>query len=300
MANHFNEFFTSVSSSIASEINPTVCPPDHGNTNDPPLLFSFANNPISRTEIIGATLQLQPKKTLDMTEISVWLLQRVVAPVSTPLLHIFTNSLLNGVVPQQMKIAKVVPVFKSGQKDVMDNYRPISLLSSFSKIIEKIVSNRLTSFLDNNNIISNSQYGFRKKHSTLHPLIHFINSVSSALDKKSHVIAIFCDLRKAFDCVDHQILINKLKKIGVRGNELLWFKSYLDNRKQAVNISGSNSQLLNILIGVPQGSILGPLLFLIYINDLPLCSELISLLFADDTNLYFPILHWPASSLKSK
>ena len=167
----------------------------------------------------------------------------------------------------------------------MDNYRPISLLSCFSKIIEKIVCARLTDFLDVNNLISNSQYGFRKKHSTLHPLIHFQNFVSTALDKKEHAIAIFCDLRKAFDTVDHKILLTKLKKMEVRGVELLWFQDYLTNRKQIVHINGSNSLLLNILIGVPQGSILGPLLFLIYINDLPLCSELFALLFADDTTL---------------
>ena len=167
----------------------------------------------------------------------------------------------------------------------MDNYRPISLLSCYSKIIEKIVCSRLTSFLDTNNLITNSQYGFRKKHSTLHPLIHFQNFISTALDKKQHAVAIFCDLRKAFDTVDHRILLTKLRKLGVRGAELLWFQNYLQNRKQIVCVNGSNSLLLSILIGVPQGSILGPLLFLIYINDLPLCSELLALLFANDTTL---------------
>ena len=101
----------------------------------------------------------------------------------------------------------------------MDNYRPISLLSSFSKIIEKIVSIRLTSFLDSNKLISNSQYGFRKKHSTVHPLLHFVNHVSAALDKKEHTLAIFCDLRKAFDTVDFSILFSKLSKLGIRGQE---------------------------------------------------------------------------------
>ena len=284
MANLFNEFFTSISSTIVNEINPSDSPPDESFSNDIPL-FSFSSSPLSVKEIIEATLQLQPKKTLDFTGLSVWFVQKIIKEISIPLHHIFARSLSLGAVPQQLKMAKVIPVFKSGQKSSMDNYRPISLLSCFSKIIEKIVCTRLTCFLDVNNLISNSQYGFRKKHSTLHPLIHFQNFISSALDRKEHAVAIFCDLRKAFDTVDHKILLSKLQRMGVRGAELLWFQNYLTNRKQIVTINGSNSLLLSILIGVPQGSILGPLLFLIYINDLPLCSELFALLFADDTTL---------------
>ena len=284
MANHFNEFFTSVSSNIAKDINPSDSPPDD-NCKDNIPIFSFNATPVSETEIMKATNLLQPKKTCDSSGISVWLIQKIIAPISVPLTHIFSTSFSNGTVPQQLKTAKVIPVFKSGRKDSMDNYRPISLLSCFSKILEKIVCIRLTEFLDVNNLISPSQYGFRKKHSTLHPLVHFLNFVSTSLDKKEHSIAIFCDLRKAFDTVDPVILLKKLKKLGIRGVELLWFQDYLTNRKQFVNINGCNSFLLSVLLGVPQGSILGPLLFLIYINDLPLCSELLALLFADDTTL---------------
>ena len=283
IANHFNEFFSSVASNIVDDINPTDPPVDNFSENVP--LFSFTTNPVTGTEIIETVQQLQPKKTLDMTGISTWLLQKIVTAISVPLTHIFQGSLASGLVPNQLKIAKVIPVFKSGQKDSMDNYRPISLLSCFSKVIEKIVCNRLTLFLDSNNLITNAQYGFRKNHSTLHPLVHFANFVSTALDKKEHCVAIFCDLRKAFDTVNHAILLNKLKKMGIRGNELLWFQDYLSNRKQLVHVNGANSLLKLLSIGVPQGSILGPLLFLIYINDLPLCSELFALLFADDTTL---------------
>ena len=150
------------------------------------------------------------KKTCDITGISVWLLQKIITSISVPLTHIFSTSFSMGIVPQQLKTAKVIPVFKSGWKDSMDNYRPISLLSCFSKILEKIVCSRLTSFLDTNNLITSSQYGFRKNHSTVHPLVHFLNFVSTSLDKKEHSIAIFCDLRKAFDTVDPGILLNKL------------------------------------------------------------------------------------------
>ena len=166
--------------------------------------------------------------------------------------------------PLQFKIAKVIPIFKSGDKASMDNYRPISLLSAFSKILEKIVASRLLIFLNENDILSKWQFGFRGGHSTSHPMVHFINKVTESLNNKKHTIGIFCDLKKAFDTCDPNILLLKLKKYGIQGTELNWFKSYLSDRKQFVNIKNSSSPLLEIKLGVPQGSILGPLLFLLY------------------------------------
>jgi hypothetical protein len=125
----------------------------------------------------------------------------------------------------------------------------------------------------------------REQSSTAHAMVHFLNNISNALNEKKHTVAIFCDLRKAFDTVNHDILLKKLFKMGIRGVELHWFRDYLSNRKQFVFLDGKSSSLLDILIGVPQGSILGPLLFLLYINDLPLCTELMLILFADDTTL---------------
>jgi hypothetical protein len=214
-----------------------------------------------------------------------YFLKNVTLQLLKPLTHVINLSFRNGYVPSQMKIAKVVPIFKNGDPLLLDNYRPISLLSNFSKIIEKVMCNRLTMYLESNNLISKHQFGFRKKHSTVHPILHLLNAVSEASSRKKYTLAIFCDLRKAFDTCDHGILIKKLRKMGVRGPELDWFVSYLDGRMQFVSINGIDSEKLEVRKGVPQGSILGPLLFLIYINDLPECSLLITLLFADDTTL---------------
>ena len=213
------------------------------------------------------------------------LVKKLSFQLAKPLCHIFNLSFNQGIVPLQMKIAKIIPIHKGGDRSSMDNYRPISLLSCFSKILKKIVCKRLTTFLENNNLISNSQFGFRTGHSTIHPMVKLMNFVSEALNKKQHSIAIFCDLRKAFDTCNHSLLFRKMEKMGIKGITLEWFKNYLTGRKQFVSLNGISSSLLNSTIGVPQGSILGPILFLIYINDLPYCSTLLALLFADDTTL---------------
>ena len=285
IANEFNEFFTTIAQKISDDVIPTDKPPDHSPPTPNDTLFSLKKEPVTHSEVYDAINMLQKKKTSDMFGVSVFFIAKFALTLSKPLRHIFSLSFNNGVVPQQFKIAKVVPIHKSGVKDQMDNYRPISLLCTFSKILEKIMYNRLSNFLETNNLLSPQQFGFRKSHSTVHPLTLFVNQISNALNKKTHAIAIFCDIKKAFDTVQHPILLKKLYNMGIRGTELLWFQDYLCNRKQYVSVNGVNSYLRNILFGVPQGSILGPILFLIYINDLPKCSSLFTSLFADDTKL---------------
>ena len=195
--------------------------------------------------------------------------------------------MLNGVVPLKMKIAKVVPIFKKGDAKLMSNYRPISLLTSFSKLLEKIIYLRTVKFLSMSNVFSQFQFGFREKHTTSHAILHFVDKIANALDNQMHTIGIFLDYSKAFDTVDHNILLSKLDHYGIRGTALNWFKSYLADRKQFVSVNGIDSDLSDVICGVPQGSLLGPLLFILYINDFQYASDVVSvILFADDSNIF--------------
>ena len=183
-----------------------------------------------------------------------------------PLCYIINLSFNKGHVPDELKIANVEPIFKKGDATLIKNYRPISILPVFSKIFERIIYNRLNKYIVKHNILSNSQFGFKKRYSMYMALTIPIDKITSAMDKKEHVIGLFLDFAKAFDTVNHNILLRKLDHYGIRGIALQWFQSYLYGRQQTVKFNGINSVLKNITCGVPQGSILGPLLFLIYIK----------------------------------
>jgi hypothetical protein len=200
---------------------------------------------------------------------------------------IFNQSIQSGIVPDDMKIAKIIPIYKSDDKKLVSNYRPISVLPAFSKIIERLVYNRLLDFIDKNKILSDNQYGFRKNISTSMALMDLIDKISSSIENNEYTLGIFLDLAKAFDTVNHEILLNKLYHYGIRGTPHVWFKNYLSHRLQYVYLNGTKSDELLMTCGVPQGSILGPLLFILYINDLTTVTKLLTfIMFADDTNIF--------------
>ena len=252
-----------------------------------PLNQNFFFNSVTANEIVLIIRSLENSKATGPHSIPTEILKLIKANISHPLKEIINLSFATGIYPDPLKIAKVVPIFKNkGDELQVSNYRPISLLSNINKIFEKLAYSRLYSFLNLYNCIYELQFGFRAKHSTNHALFSLTEMVREALDQGNFACGIFIDLQKAFDTVDHNILLKKLEYYGVGGLANNWFRSYLTNRQQFVSINGFNSKKLPMKYGVPQGSVLGPQLFLIYINDLnKAIIHSITHHFADDTNL---------------
>ena len=289
VVSHVNNFFVNVGPNtdrVIPKVPPDKISPERFLKNRNQLTFIIAH--ISTEEITDIIKSLNASKSTGPSSIPTKLLLLIPDLIILPLCKIINNSFMTGIFPDALKIVKVIPIHKGNSTDDVNNYRPISLLSVFDKIIEKLMHKRLYKFLEDNQILYENQFGFRKQNSTVHALIQITEQIRQSIENGKYGCGIFIDLRKAFDTVNHDILLKKLEHYGVRGTPLQWFKSYLSNRKQYVFVNGYSSELKGISCGVPQGSVLGPLLFLIYINDLPNISKIFKFfLFADDTNIYY-------------
>ena len=284
IAEGFNDFFVNVGPRLSSYI------PDSNVSFETYLKepskenFVFAN--ITPEIILETVSKLKPKNSSGKDNISTKLLMEIVNSIVFPLAHLFNLSFKTGYIPSDYKCAKIIPIFKTDEKDKFNNYRPISILPALSKLLEKIAATQMFKYLNKFDIFYQHQYGFRPKHDTNQPLLHLMNKIYENLNKPQpeFTLGIFLDLKKAFDCCDLNILLKKLEYYGFKNVANTWFQNYLCNRTQYVCINGIFSKEKTVVCGVPQGSVLGPLLFLIYINDLPLATSFFTNLFADDTS----------------
>ena len=292
IANVINDFFIECPQQLSEKITSS----ESGNT-----AVNFENraraslflNPATGQEIERIIKDIKNSNSAGFDNMSNHIMKIIFPAIKEILVHLYNETFSSGIFPDILKIGKIIPVFKTGDKLSPSNYRPISLLPVIGKVLERLYFNRLYSFLNENELLFTSQYGFRAGRTTTHAILEVQNYICEAKALGKRVAAIMLDLKKAFDTVNHQILLKKLSCYGIRGIPLTWIKNYLSNREQFVTIKDKAgqyvvSQMKEVKIGVPQGSVLGSILFSLYINDIDTSSpEAKIVLFADDTVMLF-------------
>lgn len=292
VAQAFDNFFTNIPYKTTEKLNSTPGGAESlmkANVDKCQIDFKF--HEIDSQTIIKAFKSLNLKNTEDLWGLSVRSISSAIFIIASPLAYLFNLCIEQGVFPDLMKMSKVVPIFKSGNKTDPSNFRPVSVLPIFSKIFEKIMLNQMLLHFNLNNLFHRQQYGFMKGRNTVDAGVSLFKLIFDAWENAHNAIGIFCDLSKAFDCVDHATLLIKLEHYGFKDVNLAMIRSYLEDRIQKVEVNGFRSSGSKVRIGVPQGSILGPFLFLVYVNDLPFMVQKSTdiVLFADDTSLIFKV-----------
>lgn len=285
-ADDYNNFFVHVASDVIKDLSIDADLQSTLLMNIPCVPHSFAFLPIIEDDIRDAIRHRKRSHSYDMYLMSSSLIEVMGPFLIKPLTHLFNKCINEGVFPNSLKKSRVVPIYKNGDNNNLGNYRPISIVPLFGKIFEIVIKNRLNQYFEKYDILHSSQFGFRNKHCTIQAVARIVEDIVTGLEKGEHIGLTLCDLSKAFDCVSHELLIRKLSKYGIRGPPLDLLQSYLNDRTQCVSVNGKMSDLCEVVSGVPQGSVLGPLLFIVYINDLfcYLFPER-GICYADDTSL---------------